>query len=73
MANHVLFISYSSLIHFPFIPTHFLLILAPFISKKKVTGKWNEVNGKEKKAKAANDPIQNPQIHNPIQNPVHNP
>ena len=30
-----------------------------------------EVNGKEKNAKAANDPIQNPQIHTVIQCKIH--
>ena len=69
MTNHFLFMSYSFpiqvLIHFSFIPIHSLFILAPFISKvfqkKGIRNerKWNEVSEEEKKANAANDPIQN--------------
>ena len=68
MANHFLFMSYSFpiqvLVHFSVIPIHSLFIWAPFISKvfrKTIRNerKWNEVSEEEKKANAANDPIQN--------------
>ena len=66
MTTHFLFMSYSCpiqvLIHFSFIPYSFPIHFSSFhfesFSKSNYR-KWNEVNEEEKKANAANVPIQN--------------
>ena len=69
MADHFLSISHSFPIRVLFISHSFLFISHSFpvlfsschfqSFSKQVTRKWNEVNEEEKKANAANDPIQN--------------
>ena len=65
MANHFLFMSYSFPIQVLLIshsfPIHFGSFHFQSFSKKQLGNerKWNERNEEEKKANAANDPIQN--------------